>query len=164
MITPAIPGESGKDAAMKDYQKLARPYLVLLAIFVVGRWLTGLSVPYERGHQVFSIVILTFNAAVFYGAFARRWRGYSIVRAMALAAFLGLMSQLAILGATVLSYALGVDTYFTHPRALNVEAPLPFGEALKARIGGLVVNPIVTAIAGAIGWVLGALLPERRQD
>jgi hypothetical protein len=31
---------------------------------------------------------------------------------------------------------------------------------MVARVGGLVVNTIVNGIVGALGWALGALLPE----
>ena len=48
---------------------------------------------------------------------------------------------------TVLSYALHVDTYFVNPRALNAPGPLPFGAALVGRIGGLVINSAMNAIA-----------------
>lgn len=145
---------------MADKIALARLYFVLLALFTVGRFLQGFKVPYEKGHQVFSIVTLTFLAAVFYGAFCRRWRRYTIGQAAALAFLLGLTSQIVILLATVVSYALGVDTYFTHPTALNVTAPIPFTQALVRRIGGLVINPLITTLAGALGWALGRLLPE----
>ena len=61
---------------------------------------------------------------------------------------------------TVLSYALHLDTYFVNPRALNATETLSFGAALGSRIGGLVVNGVMCAIAAAIGWVMGATLPE----
>ena len=142
--------------------RLARPYLVLLAVFAAGRWLQGVfKVPYEKGHHVFSILILTLMAAAFYGAFCRRWRGHRILQAVGLACTIGLISQLVILAATVLSYALGMETYFNHPRALNAETALPFGQAMTRRLGGLVVNTLTTGLSGAIGWVLGALLPEK---
>ena len=40
--------------------KVAQLYLVLLGIVTLGRWLQGtFGVPYDRGHHVFSIVVLT---------------------------------------------------------------------------------------------------------
>jgi len=148
---------------MAENLRLARPYLLLLAIFTVGRWLQGtFHVPYERAHQVFSIVIMTFNAALFYGAFCRRWRHFRLWQAAGLGLTLGLVSQLVIFAATLLSYAFGLQTFFNHPTALNVVgvAEVPFGQAMLSRVGGLIVNPILTGIAGAIGWALGGLLPE----
>jgi hypothetical protein len=142
--------------------RLARLYLVVLAIFTVGRWIMGLKgVPYEKGHHVFSIVILTALSCFYYAAFTRRWRGYRLFPAVGLAATLGLISQTVILSATALSYALGLDTYFTHPTALNTDAAMPVGAALVRRLSGLVWNTIMSGIIGGLGWALGGLLPEK---
>ena len=147
---------------IKEYLRLGRLYFVLLAIFAVGRWVTGVrGVPYERGRDWFSIVIMTTLAAFFYAAFTRRWLGYKLFPAVGLAMTLALASQAVIFLATALSYALGIDTYFTHPTALNVEAPLPAGEALIRRAAGLFGNTISSGIIGGLGWALGGLLPEK---
>jgi hypothetical protein len=152
-----------REVGMSDYLRVARLYMIVLAIFTVGRLLTGArGVPYENGHHVFSLVTMTFLASAFYGAFCRKWRGYGVMQAMALGLTIGLLAQVVVVLATVLSYALQVDTYFVNPRAITGEAapqPLPFGSALGFRLGGLVVNAIMNAIAAAIGWVMGALLP-----
>ena len=150
---------------MAENLKLARFYLLLLALFKVGRWLSGtLNVPYEKGTHLFSIVTLTAYAAVFYGAFCRRWRGFRLWRAAGLALTIGVISQAVIFAATLLSYGLGLHTYFNHPTALlGPKAPLtevPFGQAVLSRVGGLIVNPILAGIAGALGWIMGGLLPE----
>jgi hypothetical protein len=147
---------------MAGWLRLARLYLVLLAIFTVGRFLM-FKVPYEKAHQVFSIVILTLLASVFYGAFSRRYLGFSIGRAALTALLFGLTSQLVIFLATALSYALGLDTYFTHPKALNQDAAVPFARAMQIRFGGLIGNTLTASLAGAFGWALGALLPEERE-
>jgi hypothetical protein len=134
---------------MAEYSKLARFYLLLLAIFSVGRWLQGVvGIPYERGHQ-----------SIFYGAFCRRWLGYRPGQALVLGLLLGLASQIVIFAATLLSYGLGMHTYFNNPRALNVEAPIALGEALLRRLGGLFFNSFSNGIAGALGWAMGGLLP-----
>ena len=150
---------------MKEDLRLARPYFVLLATFATGRFLQGLAgVPYERGHQVFSIVILTVLSCVYFGAFTRRWRGYRLMHVIGLAVLLGVISQLVIFGLTVVSYAFSLQTYFNHPTALNapqLEPTVSFGQALVRRAGGLIGNTVFSGIAGAIGWTLGGLLPER---
>jgi hypothetical protein len=150
---------------VKEDLKLARPYFVLLAIFAVARFLQGLlGVPYARGHQVFSIVILTVISCLYYGAFARSWRGYRLMHVIGLAVLLGVMSQLVIFSLTVVSYAFSLHTYFNHPMALNAldsEQPVAFSRALAIRVGGLIGNTVFSGIAGAIGWTLGGLLPER---
>jgi len=150
---------------MAENLRLARLYLLLLAIFTVGRWLMGtFAVPYVKGHHVFSIVILTFHAAIFYGAFCRRWRRFRLWQAAGLALTIGFISQVVILAATLLSYALGLHTYFNAPTALlgpsATIADVPFDQAMLARLGGMIVNPILTGIAGALGWAMGGLLPE----
>ena len=146
---------------MKQYLRLARLYMIVLAIFTVGRLATGFrGVPYERGHAIFSLVTMSFLSCAFYGAFCRRWLGFSVTKAMGLGLTIGLIGQIVILAMTVLSYGLHIDTYFVNPRALNATEPLSFGAALVGRIGGLVVNSVMNAIAAAIGWVMGSTLPE----
>jgi hypothetical protein len=147
---------------MSENLKLARPFMVVVVIFAVGRWLMGpaFHVPYERGHHVLSLVTMTWMAAAFYGAFTRRWRGFTVGRAALMGATLGLIAQVAIVIATALTYTLGIDTYFNHPTALNVTAPIAMGEAMGRRLGGLVVNTLISGILGALGWFLGGLLPE----
>jgi hypothetical protein len=147
---------------ISEYLRLGRLYFVVLAIFTVGRWVTGLrGVPYEQGRDWFSIVIMTALSCFYYAAFTRRWRGYKLFPAVGLAMMLGLSSQVVIFLATGLSYALGIDTYFTHPTALNVDAPLAAGEALARRAMGLIGNTISSGIIGGLGWALGGLLPEK---
>jgi hypothetical protein len=121
-------------------------------------------VPYEKGTHIFSIVTLTLFAAIFYGAFCRRWRRYRLAQAALLGVTFGVISQIVIILSTVASYSFGIDTYFNHPMALKGQpaggAAISFVEALGLRAGGLVANIILNAIAGALGWVMGALLPE----
>lgn len=147
---------------MADNLKLARLYFVLLAIFALGRWVQSLKhVEYDKAHQVFSIVTLTFLAAFFYGAFGRRWRGLSLGQAALLGLMLGFSSQIVIFLSTLASYSLGLETFFNNPRALNSPVPLDMAAAMQRRAGGLVVGPIFDAIAAALGWALGALLPPK---
>jgi hypothetical protein len=147
---------------MQDILRVARLYFVLLGVVTVGRWLVGvLGIPYDRGHHYFSIVILTVFSAIYYGAFLRRWRGYRLMQAIGLGFTLGLASQVVILLATALSYALDMQTYFNNPRALNSPENLAFGQAMVMRLGGTVGNSILAGIVGAFGWALGALLPEK---
>jgi hypothetical protein len=145
---------------MTDVLKVLRLHFLLLAIFAAGRWAMGArGVPYERGHHVFSLVMLTVLSAVFYAAFARRWRGYSAFRAALLGALLGFTTQLVIFASTVLSYGLDLDTYFNHPTALNVTEPMPLAGALVVRARGLLFGSLIPAAAALIGWLLGGLLP-----
>ena len=152
---------------MAEYLKLSRLYLLLLAICVLGRFYLGnvRHVPYERATDKLSIVIVTLFASLFYAAFCRRWLGFGLLRALALAALLGLMAQVAIFLSTAASYALGIQSYFNYPLALQTlpsDPPLPVGQALLRRAAMLIGGPVTNAVMGAIGWVMGGLLPERR--
>jgi hypothetical protein len=148
---------------MAENLRLARPYFVILAIVAGGRWVMSLEgVPYAKGTDKLSIVIITLLSSIFYGAFCRRWRGLKLLQAVVLGATLGLSAQIVIFISTLLSYLLGLETYFNNPIALNATVALPLASALAARAGGLVVNTILNGIAGALGWALGALLPESR--
>jgi hypothetical protein len=148
---------------MQEYARLARPFLVMLAIVTVGRWLQGtvFHVEYQRGTAVFSIVTLTLMASLFSVAFARAWLGYRIGRGVGFAMFMAVIAQVVILLSTAASYLAGIDSYFNHPAALNQTQAVPFATAIVIRLSGLVVNTLMNAIAGALGWALGGLLPER---
>lgn len=148
---------------MAQHLRLARLFWVLLAIFTVGRLLMT-RVPYEKGHHVFSLVTLTAFSVIYYGAFTRRWHNYRVLQAMVLGGLLAFSAQIVIVVVTAASYLLGVDTYFTNPRALmGMNAPpdpIPFGQAMLARAGGVVANTITASIVAALGWVMGGLLPS----
>ena len=88
-------------------------------------------------------------------------RDYRLIRAALVGLVLGLASQIVILLLTVVSYGLGLDTYYNHPTALNAPEALSLGQALGVRVSGLIGNPIGTAVIAALGWALGGLLPKR---
>ncbi len=140
---------------------LLRPYLVMLAIVTVGRWLQGsvYHVPFEKGTHIFSIVTLTLYASLFYGALGRRWQGLKILKAVGLTMTAAVIAQLVILLSTLASHLFGIESYFIHPAVLGGTEAVSLGSILLVRGGGLVVNTIIAGIAGALGWALGALLP-----
>jgi hypothetical protein len=142
--------------------RLARLFFVLLLIVTAGRWILGFRhVPYAEGTDKFSIVTLTIFGAIFYGAFVRRWQGYTLVQAALLGALLGFSAQVLVFLSTAITYGLGIDTYFSFPRALNVDAPIGFADAMLRRVGGMFFNTLSGGIVGAIGWAFGGLLPEK---
>jgi hypothetical protein len=149
---------------MADNLKLARPYMIALAIVALGRWVLSLrGYPYEKGTDKFSIVILTMIAAVLYGAFARRFCKYTILQAAGLGATLALIGQIVVVASTLASYAIGRQTYFNHPLAVGIRdatVVVPFATAVTVRAGGLVVNVLFSGVLGAIGWAFGRTLPE----
>jgi len=149
---------------MAENLKLARLYLLILAIVTAGRWSLGLRhVPYEQGTFMFSIVTTTLFASIFYAAFTRRWLGYRILQAVTLTMLLGLLGQVVVFLSTVASYSLGIDSYFSDSRALTrQEGAVGFAQAMGIRVGGLVVNTLLNGIAGALGWVTGGVLPSSK--
>jgi len=149
---------------MAEMLRVARLYFVLLAVVAAGRLLMGaFGVPYEKGTSVFSIVVLTVFACLFYGAFCRRFCDYRLIQAGLLGVTMALVSQVLILLITLVAYAVGAETYFNHPTALGAEpgTAVSFGRALAVRFGGLVGNSIFGGIVAVLGWALGAFLPER---
>ncbi len=150
---------------IQEYARLARPYFVVLAVVTLGRWLMGtvFAVPYATGTSAMSIVTLTLFASLLSTMFLRRWLGWGLARAAGFAVFMAVVSQLVIWASTVATYALGIHSYFDNPVALSRgTVPIGFAGAMVFRAGGLVVNTILNAIAGSLGWALGGLLPERR--
>ena len=149
---------------LREYARLAAPYFVVLGIVTAGRWVQGtvFRVPYEQGTHIFSIVTLTLFASLFSAMFLRRWHGFRLGRAAGFAMFIAVASQLLIWLSTIVSYGLDIPSYFSNPMALNRQSePLTFLTAMGFRAGGLVVNTILNAIAGALGWALGGLLPTK---
>jgi hypothetical protein len=73
----------------------------------------------------------------------------------------GLVAQVVIFTMTVLSYAIGMDTFFNNPAALNQTTTdaVPLARAVGIRAPALIVFPILNAISATIGWALGGLLP-----
>ena len=71
-------------------------------------------------------------------------------------------AQIVIFLSTAASYALGLHTYFNHPRVLNAEMELSMNEALTLRAFGLVGGPIENGAAAFLGWLIGGVLPERK--
>lgn len=147
---------------MRQYLRLTGPFLVMLAFVTAGRLYKSFKgVPYAEGTHIFSIVVLTIASALYYGAFVRRWRGFTVLQAALMGVTLAVCAQLVIMAATAGSYAFGVETYFNFPRALGAEAPVGFGEAMLGRVAGLVFNSLFSGILAGVGWALGGLLPEK---
>ncbi len=149
---------------MSQYFRLSRFYLILLALFTAGRWYAGsvAHVPYAKVTDKLSIVILSLLSSLFYGAFCRRWQGFRVSQALMMGGVIGVCGQIVIFVSTVASYLLGLDSYFNNPVALNATAAVAFGDAVGRRAVSFVVNTILNAIAGSLGWAMGGVLPESR--
>jgi hypothetical protein len=148
---------------MSENLKLMRFYLVLLGIFTVGRWALSLGgADYDKTNQIFSLVILTNISTAYYGFLTRTFVGGGIKRAIVLAASMAVASQILIFGSTVVSYLLGMHTFWNYPRALNVTEPIPFGQAVVARCGSFVANIVTNMITGALGFWIGGVVPKSK--
>lgn len=134
-------------------------YFWLLALFMVGRWALSFSgMSYAQGTHIFSLVPLALIASAHHAAFARAFQGFGLKDALLLGALIGLVTQIVIFGSTVLSYGLGLSTFWNAPTALNQTEAVPLGAAVMARTGGLVVNTLLNVIAALIGYFMGGSL------
>lgn len=146
---------------MKEKLDFIRLPLLLVFIFFVGKLALGAAgVSYETSNQFFSMVILQVHLAILWGGVGRRYGGYSIGGAVTAVVMIVLFSQILIWGATLVSYAAGLNTYFNDPMAvMRTTEPVSFGIAMGSRAFGLVVNCVIGAILGTIGYALGGLIP-----
>lgn len=148
---------------MKNHVKLLGFYFWLLALFTIGRWTLSLTgAEYAKTTHVFSLVILSLIASAHHAAFARAFAGYTLRDAVALGATIGVITQLVVFVSTLVSYLLGLTTFWNTPAALNQTAEVPLGAAMLARAGGLVVNTILNIIAATIGYAMGGSLKAGR--
>lgn len=146
-----------------EYFQAAKFGLLIITIVAIGRWGVSLAgVPYfPRGHIIFSLVLATTFLAIIYGGFLRQGYGFRLPQALVVVGIIAVYAQLLILLSTVISYAAGMESYFNHPEALNVDqtAVVGFGEALRIRVVGLFINTITSLIEGTLGFWFGGLLP-----
>ena len=146
--------------------RFVRLPLLLLSIFAVARFLLGASgVPYApRGNAMFSIVGLTFISAFYFGALSRRLGGFGWGGTALVGYSLGLFGQVLIFAWRPGSASRpvsrpptsGTGTPSTCPRGRSCRWPT----ALQARLGGLVVGPILAVVPALVGRVLSALAPD----
>ena len=138
---------------------------VLLFLFAVGRFSLGAAgVPYApRGNAVFSIVGLTFVSSFYFGALSRKVGGFGWGGTLLVGYSLGLFGQILIFTATLLSFAMNIETsYFRHWDALNVAegTVVPMAAALRTRLGALLVGPLIAIVPALIGRLLSLLAPQ----
>ena len=138
--------------------------LVLLVVYAIARFSLGLAgVPYApRGNAMFSVVGLTFISSLYFGAMSGRVARLNWGGTVLIGLFIGLFAQILVFAATFASYAAHLNTYFVHWDALNVPegTTVPMSQALMARLGGLIINPIIATIVALIGRLLAFLAPK----
>jgi hypothetical protein len=153
---------------MGSYLRRVQFVIVFIVLLAIGRFVLGaMDVPYEKGTHTFSIVTFSLFASLLFGGFSRSLWGFRLPQAMMLGVAIGVSGQILIFLATLVSYLAGAQTYFNNPAALVVGSPenvlesVSLGQAMVARLIGLVVNPILNSIAALIGWSLGKLIPGK---
>jgi hypothetical protein len=149
---------------MKEKLQFVRLPIVLFVIFFIGRLVIGAAMgvnktSYDVANRIFSMVILQVNVALLWGAVGRRYRGYTVGGSVTAVVLAVAASQILIFAGTAISYLAGFDTLFIFPEALNQQAAVAFGTAMGARSITFIANCIFGAILGAIGWLLGGLIP-----
>jgi len=150
---------------MKEKLQFVGLPILLFVIFFVGRLALGAAMgvskpTYDLANRLFSMVILEVHVGLLWGAVGRRYRGYGIGGSMTAVVLAAVVSQILIFAGTAISYIAGINTLFNFGEALNQPgATLSFGAAMASRTVTFVANCIIGAIAGAIGWAFGSLVP-----
>jgi hypothetical protein len=138
--------------------------ILLLVVYTVARFSLGVAgVPYApRGNAMFSVLGLALISSFYFGALSRRIGGFGWGGTLLTGYLIGLFAQILIFLATWISYAAGLETYFRHWDALNVPpgTVVPMATALKTRVGGLVVGPIITIVPAVLGRLASVLAPK----
>src|SRR5437764_10849328 len=149
---------------MKEKLEFIRLPILLFVLFFVGRLALGAGMganktSYDLANRLFSMVILEVHVGLLWGAVGRRYRGYRIGGSVTAVVLAVIVSQILIFAGTAFSYIAGINTLFNFPEALNQQNPIGFGAAMIARSITFIANCVIGAIAGAIGWALGSLVP-----
>jgi len=146
--------------------RFVRLPLLLLLLFTIGRFALGVAgVPYfPRGTAIFSIVVLSLISSFYFGALAGKVGGFGWGGALLCGTVIGFAAQVLIFTATLVSCLGDFNTYFRHWDALNVAegTVVPMARAMQTRAGGLLIGPVLTTIAAALGRSLGTLAPEKK--
>ena len=140
--------------------------LVLLLIWAALRFMMQpvFNIPYEpRGNAALSVAAVTIISGLIYGAMSNRVGRFNWLGTILVGAVIGFFAQLLIFTATLVSFAAGIDTYFTHWDALNLprDTKAQMGPAMTARAFGLLFGPLNGAVIALIGRaVFGKLAPR----
>jgi hypothetical protein len=150
---------------MGTYWNIAKFGVVVILISALGRWGISLAgVPYfPRGNVIFSIVLACTYVTLCYGAFTPRLYNLTFLQALVPPVIIVLVGQLLVVASTLVTYMLGMDSYFNNPEALNVAEKMAFGDAMVTRLAAIVPNVISGAVACSIGQGLGKLMPKRAE-
>ena len=140
--------------------------ILMLLLYTIGRFSLGAAnVPYApRGNAIFSVLGIAVISGAYFGALSKKIGGFTWGGTLLVGYSIGLTAQILIFTATLLSFALGIETsYFRHWDSMNVPqgTVVSMGQAMTTRAVGLVVGPLLPTIASAIGRALAGLAPDK---
>jgi len=137
--------------------------MVLIVIWTIGRFSMGLfGVAYSpRSNATFSLVVLTLITSLYYGALSKSVGNFNWLGTLMVGGAIGLVAQIFIFAATIISLVGGLDTYFVHWDAVGVAegTAVTMSNALPSRAGGLVINIVLAAVEACVGRLLAGLAP-----
>ncbi len=142
--------------------------MVLILIVAIARLSLGpMGVEYgPRSNASFSVLVTNLISCIYFGSLTKKVGNFTWTQTILTGLTLGLFTQVIIFSFTTISYLAEIkNSYFTNWDALNV-APgtvVPMAAALKARVGGLIVGPIISTVFVLIGRGLGFLAPQPKQ-
>lgn len=149
--------------------RFVRLPLLLLLVWAVLRFLLAPVFHQDyapRGNAMVSVLGLTIISCLYFGAMSRRVGNFSWVGTILVGVVVGLWAQILIFLATLISFAAGVETYYTHWDALNLPAGThaTMGQAMRTRAGGLIAGPILGTIMALVGRAVFSALAPRCGD
>jgi hypothetical protein len=137
--------------------------MLLIAIFTIGRFCMGLlDKPFTpRNNAMFSVVVLTAITSIYYGALSKNVGNFSWLGTLMVGGAIGLVAQVFIFAATMISLAGGFNTYFVNWDAINVPegTVINMANALPARLRGLVTGTLIAGVVACVGRLLAGLAP-----
>jgi hypothetical protein len=137
--------------------------IVLIFLWTIGRFTMGLAgVAYSpRSNAVFSVVVLTLITSIYFGALSKSVGNFSWLGTAMVGGAIGLVAQVCIFTATVISLAGGLDTYFVNWDAINATegTVVTWANALPSRASGLLINVVLAMIEACVGRLLAGLAP-----
>ena len=145
---------------MKEKVAFVRLAWVFLLLFFIGKLVVGASGgSYALGIRLFAMVPLAVHLCLVWGAMTRAFKGQGVGYAALVGVMIAVGGQVLVFTGTLGSIVVDIPTHFSDPIAIfGSEQEVTFGAALAARGFGIVINGVIGAIAGSLGWLFGKLL------
>ena len=145
---------------MKEKAEFVRLAWVFLLLFFIGKLVVGATGgSYSLGIRLFAMVPMAVHLCLVWGAMSRGLKGKGVGYAAMVGMMIAVGGQILVFTGTLGSIALDIPTHFSNPVAIfGSEQEVTFVAALAARSIGVVINGVIGAVAGSIGWLFGGLL------